>query len=144
MSAESGLRSSLVTHDSLLITQNSLLTTTMPTYDYECAACGHRFDELQSFSAPALTKCPKCKKNKLQRLFGGGGAIIFKGGGFYETDYRRAGEKNGKAESADAAEAPKTETKAETKSEAKTDATPAPAADAGGKSGGKGGAKKAK
>jgi putative FmdB family regulatory protein len=60
----------------------------MPTYDYECTACGHRFDELQSFSTPPLTKCPKCKKNKLQRLFGGGGAIIFKGSGFYETDYR--------------------------------------------------------
>ena len=55
----------------------------MPTYDYECKACGHAFEELQSFSAPLLTKCPKCKKNKLERLFGGGGAIIFKGSGFY-------------------------------------------------------------
>ena len=63
----------------------------MPTYDYRCQACGHTFDELQSFSEPPLTKCPACKKNKLERLFGGGGAIIFKGSGFYETDYRRAG-----------------------------------------------------
>jgi len=91
----------------------------MPTYDYKCNACGHTFDELQSFSEPALTKCPKCKKNKLERLFGGGGAIIFKGGGFYETDYRRAGEK---APAEDAA--PATESKTETKAEA-----PAPAAD---------------
>ena len=65
----------------------------MPTYDYKCSACEHTFDELQSFSDAPLTKCPKCKKNKLERLFGGGGAIIFKGGGFYETDYRRAGQK---------------------------------------------------
>lgn len=114
----------------------------MPTYDYECTACGHRFDELQSFSEPPLTKCPKCKKNKLQRLFGGGGAIIFKGGGFYETDYRRAGEKADKGE---AAETPKTETpKTETKTEtpAATPATPAPSTPA--KSDGKASAKKPK
>jgi putative FmdB family regulatory protein len=120
----------------------------MPTYDYECAACGHRFDELQSFSDPPLTKCPKCKKNKLQRLFGGGGAIIFKGGGFYETDYRRAGEQNGKAETTEPAETPKAEAKAETKAETKPAAAPtpapAPSGDGGGKSGGKGGGKKAK
>jgi putative FmdB family regulatory protein len=85
----------------------------MPTYDYRCNACGHTFDELQSFSEPPLTKCPKCKKNKLERLFGGGGAIIFKGAGFYETDYRRAGQNGtGKADG-DAGEAAKTETKAE-------------------------------
>ena len=117
----------------------------MPTYDYECTACGHRFDELQSFSAPVLTKCPKCKKNKLQRLFGGGGAIIFKGGGFYETDYRRAGEKADKAE---ASEAAKPETKTETKSETKPESTPAPEANGttkpAGKSEGKSGGKKPK
>jgi putative FmdB family regulatory protein len=89
----------------------------MPTYDYKCGACGHTFDELQSFSEPPLTKCPECKKNKLQRLFGGGGAIIFKGGGFYETDYRRAGEK---PPAGDSAPSESKETKAE---------TPAPAAD---------------
>ena len=114
----------------------------MPTYDYECSACGHRFDELQSFSEPPLTKCPQCKKNKLARLFGGGGAVIFKGGGFYETDYRRAGEKtngDGKAEGGDAA---KTEAKNETRTEAKADSTPAPKSD--GKSGGKGSGKKGK
>jgi putative FmdB family regulatory protein len=111
----------------------------MPTYDYQCTACGHSFDELQSFSEPALTKCPKCKKNKLERLFGGGGAIIFKGGGFYETDYRRAGEKP----PADApAESPKSDSpKAETKAE-----PPAPAAATAptAKSDGKGNTKKAK
>ena len=113
----------------------------MPTYDYECTACGHNFDELQSFSEPVLTKCPKCKKNKLVRLFGGGGAVIFKGTGFYETDYRRAGEK---AEKGEAAETPKPETKAETKAETKSESTPAAKPDANGKPGGKGSGKKNK
>jgi putative FmdB family regulatory protein len=116
----------------------------MPTYDYKCTACGHTFDELQSFSAPPLTKCPACKKNKLERLFGGGGAIIFKGSGFYETDYRRAGtngDANGKADGGD-----KTEAKAETKSETKTESAPADSSastNGTGKGGKKGGAKKA-
>ncbi|AWM35991.1 Zinc ribbon domain protein [Gemmata obscuriglobus] len=100
----------------------------MPTYDYRCNACGHTFDELQKFSDPPLTKCPACKKNKLERLFGGGGAIIFKGGGFYETDYRRAGQKSESGESGggEAAKETKSETpaadstpKTETKSESK-------------------------
>ena len=60
----------------------------MPTYEYLCEACGHTFDELQSFSDEPLKKCPACKKNKLQRVFGTGAAILFKGSGFYETDYR--------------------------------------------------------
>ncbi len=60
----------------------------MPTYDYLCNACGHKFEEFQSMKDPLLKKCPSCKKNKLQRLFGTGAAIIFKGAGFYQTDYR--------------------------------------------------------
>ncbi len=60
----------------------------MPTYEYVCDACGHNFDELQSFSDEPLKKCPKCGKNKLRRLFGTGAAVLFKGSGFYETDYR--------------------------------------------------------
>ena len=60
----------------------------MPTYDYSCDACGHRFEELQSFSEAPLKKCPQCKKNKLRRLIGTGAAILFKGSGFYQTDYR--------------------------------------------------------
>ncbi len=60
----------------------------MPTYDYTCDACGHTFDELQSFSEAPLKKCPQCKKNKLRRLIGTGAAILFKGSGFYQTDYR--------------------------------------------------------
>ena len=60
----------------------------MPTYEYECTACKHRFEELQSFSEEPLKKCPACKKKKLHRLIGTGAAIIFKGAGFYQTDYR--------------------------------------------------------
>jgi putative FmdB family regulatory protein len=61
----------------------------MPTYQYECSACGHEFEELQSMSDAKLTKCPKCGKNKLDRLIGSGSGMIFKGSGFYETDYKK-------------------------------------------------------
>lgn len=60
----------------------------MPTYEYHCDACEHNFDEFQSMSEEPLKKCPKCKKSKLRRVFGTGAAILFKGAGFYETDYR--------------------------------------------------------
>ena len=60
----------------------------MPTYEYVCDACDHEFEELQSFSEAPLKLCPKCKKKKLHRLIGAGAAIIFKGAGFYQTDYR--------------------------------------------------------
>lgn len=60
----------------------------MPTYNYECEACDHAFEEFQSMSAAVLRKCPSCAKPKLKRLIGRGAGIIFKGGGFYETDYR--------------------------------------------------------
>ncbi len=61
----------------------------MPTYNYECQGCGHGFEEFQSMSAKVLRKCPSCGKPQLQRLIGKGAGIIFKGGGFYETDYRK-------------------------------------------------------
>lgn len=60
----------------------------MPTYDYECDACGHTFELFQPMSAEPEKKCPACKKKKLRRLFGTGAAIVFKGSGFYQTDYR--------------------------------------------------------
>ncbi|MCS7270993.1 MAG: zinc ribbon domain-containing protein, partial [Gemmataceae bacterium] len=59
------------------------------TYDSECRGCAHRFEEWQPFTAAHLTAWPRCGKPRLTRLFGSGGAIIFKGSGFYETDYRR-------------------------------------------------------
>ncbi len=62
----------------------------MPTYDYECNACGHRFDAFQSMSDDLLKKCPACGKLKLKRLIGGGLGIIFKGSGFYVTDSKKS------------------------------------------------------
>lgn len=60
----------------------------MPTYDYHCDACEHEFEHFQTITSPLLTKCPKCGKKKLRRLFGTGAALVFKGSGFYTTDYR--------------------------------------------------------
>jgi putative FmdB family regulatory protein len=60
----------------------------MPTYEYECDACSHHFEEFQSMTEEPLKKCPVCKKSKLRRIFGTGAAILFKGSGFYQTDYR--------------------------------------------------------
>jgi len=59
----------------------------MPTYDYECTTCGHHFEEYQSITAKPVEKCPKCGR-KVKRLIGCGAGIIFKGSGFYQTDYR--------------------------------------------------------
>jgi putative FmdB family regulatory protein len=87
----------------------------MPTYEYECDGCGHDFEEFQYFSEKPLTKCPKCKKKKLRRLFGTGASVIFKGSGFYETDYRSESYKAGAKAESDATKP------AETKSESKTE-----------------------
>ena len=67
----------------------------MPTYDYECDACGHTFELFQSISDSVKRKCPACSKLKLRRLFGTGAAVVFKGSGFYETDYRSDSYKKG-------------------------------------------------
>jgi putative FmdB family regulatory protein len=75
----------------------------MPTYDYECDACGHKFELFQSMKDDPVRKCPECKKPKLRRLFGTGAALMFKGSGFYITDYRSDSYK--KAAEADASAA---------------------------------------
>lgn len=89
----------------------------MPTYDYKCSSCGEMFEEVQSMKAPHLTKCPKCGKNTLVRLIGGGG-VIFKGSGFYQTDYKNSGEKK--------ATTPTAEKKTEIKPATDTTATSSP------------------
>jgi len=61
----------------------------MPTYEYECSVCSHGFEVLQSMLDKKLRKCPACGKMTLKRLIGTGGGIVFKGSGFYETDYKR-------------------------------------------------------
>src|SRR5438105_1842326 len=95
----------------------------MPTYDYRCDACGHEFEEMQSFKADTLKTCPKCGQDKLRRLFGTGAAVLFKGSGFYETDYRSDSYK--KAEKAESPTAKPAET-TPTKSEGGSPAAPSP------------------
>lgn len=74
----------------------------MPTYDYLCDGCGHAFELFQSMTDSVKRTCPKCKKKKLRRLIGAGGAIVFKGSGFYQTDYRSDSYKKGAAADAPA------------------------------------------
>jgi putative FmdB family regulatory protein len=92
----------------------------MPTYDYRCTACEHEFEEFQSMTAPVLKKCPKCGKNTLERLIGTGAALMFKGSGFYITDYRSDSYKKS-AEADKPASESKTESKPESKPERKSD-----------------------
>jgi putative FmdB family regulatory protein len=104
----------------------------MPTYDYRCKGCGHEMELFQSMTEAPKRKCPACAKNTLERLIGTGAALIFKGSGFYQTDYRsesykKAAEADSKPSNGDA----KTETKAsegksaETKSDSKSESKPA-------------------
>ena len=60
----------------------------MPTYEYVCEGCGYEFERFESITARPLRSCPKCGKKKVKRLIGTGAAIIFKGSGVYQTDYR--------------------------------------------------------
>lgn len=72
----------------------------MPTYDYLCDACGHEFEAFESITADPRKDCPECKQPKLRRKIGPGAAILFKGSGFYQTDYRSESyKKAAKAES---------------------------------------------
>jgi len=92
----------------------------MPTYDYRCNACEHEFELFQSMSAGVKKKCPECGKLKLERLIGIGAAVMFKGSGFYETDYRSESYKKG-AEADKKTKEPKKETASEKKSDSKTE-----------------------
>jgi len=66
----------------------------MPTYDYLCQGCGYSFEKFQSITEKVMRKCPECGKNRLRRLIGSGAGVIFKGNGFYQTDYRSESYKN--------------------------------------------------
>ncbi len=100
----------------------------MPTYEYKCDECGHLFEQFQSIMAKPLRKCPKCGKPALKRLIGTGAGLIFKGSGFYTTDYRSESYKQGAKSEAPAkptekkdtaaASAPKKETAGEQKGKA--------------------------
>ena len=91
----------------------------MPTYDYECDACGHKFEHFQSMSSKLLRKCPECAKRKLRRLIGSGAGVIFKGSGFYETDYKRKGSSSSSTSSS--SESSETTTSSSEKSTKKSD-----------------------
>ncbi|MCA9085944.1 MAG: zinc ribbon domain-containing protein [Planctomycetaceae bacterium] len=67
----------------------------MPTYEYRCSACEHKWEEFQSIKADPTKKCPECGKNKAERMISSGGGIIFRGSGFYQTDYRSESYKKG-------------------------------------------------
>ena len=92
----------------------------MPTYEYRCNNCKHELEIFQSIKDNPKKKCPECGKNALERLISGGGAILFKGSGFYETDYRSKDYKD-KAEADKKASEAKPDTKADSKTEAKPD-----------------------
>lgn len=94
----------------------------MPTYEYECRACGHAFETMHSMTAPVLRKCPECGKLKLERLISGGAGVIFKGSGFYETDYKAKRGGSSAKQDEPAKSEPKTESKPEPKSDVKPDA----------------------
>ncbi len=99
----------------------------MPTYDYRCNNCDHEFELFQSMSAGVKKKCPECKKMTLERLIGTGAAVIFKGSGFYETDYRSksyASDKEADSKAAKKATESKSEKKPDTKSEKKSESKP--------------------
>ncbi len=91
----------------------------MPTYEYVCDKCEHAFEEFQSITAKPLRKCPACKKLALRRLIGTGAGIIFKGSGFYQTDYRTDSYKKA-AEKESGSSSTKSDSKKESKSETKT------------------------
>src|SRR6476659_925186 len=99
----------------------------MPTYDYECKKCGHTWEAFQSIKADPLKKCPQCKKSAASRVIGPGAAILFKGSGFYLTDYRsdsykKAAEADSKAASASSSG----ESTSKSESKSKTESTAAP------------------
>jgi len=91
----------------------------VPTYEYLCQACGHEFELFQSMSASVKRKCPDCGKLKLKRLIGIGSGVIFKGSGFYQTDYRSDSYKKA-AEAEKKASEPKTSKKDGKKTESKS------------------------
>jgi putative FmdB family regulatory protein len=106
----------------------------MPTYDYECSACGHKFEKFQPITAKPIRKCPICSRSTVKRLLGTGAGIIFKGSGFYCTDYRSDSYKKAAGNDKPSASATAEGSKGESSSTPKSDA-PKPAKPKGAKEG---------
>jgi len=94
----------------------------MPTYDYICDQCSHEFEAFESIKADPQTVCPECSQPKLRRKIGAGAAILFKGSGFYQTDYRSESYKKGAQ-----ADKPSDSSSSSSSSASPTSASPAPA-----------------
>jgi putative FmdB family regulatory protein len=93
----------------------------MPTYEYRCKSCGHEFEEFESMSADPLIMCPKCAKPSLKRLMSSGAGLVFKGSGFYLTDYKKSNTSAGSKTSSGSKTEPKTDSKSESKPAASKD-----------------------
>ena len=93
----------------------------MPTYEYKCFACGNTFERFQSITAEPIKKCPECGKVKVRRLMGTGSGLIFKGSGFYTTDYKGAENSAGSSSNGTASKEGSSESKPETKSESSSE-----------------------
>jgi putative FmdB family regulatory protein len=93
----------------------------MPTYEYRCKSCGHEFEEVQTMSSEPLIMCPKCAKPTLKRLMSGGVGLIFKGSGFYETDYKKSKSSSSSSKKSKSKPDSKSESKSESKSDSKPD-----------------------
>jgi putative FmdB family regulatory protein len=95
----------------------------MPTYDYQCRKCDHAWEMFQSITAKPVRKCPECGKLAARRVIGPGAGIIFKGSGFYQTDYRSESYKKGAEAAKKSTESASSSSNGETTSPKKSEAS---------------------
>jgi len=93
----------------------------MPTYEYRCKSCGYEFEEFQTMSADPLIMCPKCAQPALKRLMSSGAGLIFKGSGFYTTDYKKSNTSSSSSTNSESKSDSKSESKPDSQKESTTD-----------------------